>query len=156
MRNIQPNNIAALCLALIEQAEVGVKYQKAIVTNANILGHKLTSYGIDVVKLNNELFTKTHQLFVCFDEHTTNLIYERAIKYNITLNKRISKLYTGIRIGVQEITRYNYSESDLDNIAKLIYLLSCNEEKEDTIHNICTDLSHKKKPYFILDDIFMV
>lgn len=156
LRNIQPNNIAALCLALIEQAEVGVKYQKTIVTNANILGHKLTSYGIDVVKLNNELFTKTHQLFVCFDEHTTNLIYERAIKYNITLNKRISKLYTGIRIGVQEITRYNYSESDLDNIAKLIYLLSCNEEKEDTIHNICTDLSHKKKPYFILDDIFMV
>ena len=80
LRNIQPNNIAALCLALIEQAEVGVKYQKAIVTNANILGHKLTSYGIDVVKLNNELFTKTHQLFVCFDEHTTKFNIRKSYK----------------------------------------------------------------------------
>lgn len=155
LRNIQPNNIAALCLTLIEQIEVGKEYQNKIVENANKLGHKLVNYGLNVVHISTNKYTETHQLFIKFEKDITNMIYERALKYNITLNKRISQLYTGIRIGVQEITRYQYSDSDLNDVAKLIFLLSQLIANDKEISEICQRLSIKKQPHYILNDIFM-
>lgn len=155
LRNIQPNNIAALCLTLIEQIEVGKEYQSKIVENANNLGQKMSSYGLNVVCLAPNKYTETHQLFINFEEDITNMIYTRALEYNITLNKRISKLYTGIRIGVQEITRYQYSDSDLNDVAELIFLLSQKVLNDNKISKICQTLSAQKQPHYILNDIFM-
>lgn len=155
LRNIQPNNIAALCLALIELMETDYEYEKRIVETANLLGEKLERKNITVAKLNNNTYTNTHQLFLLFDEILTTIIYDRALKYNITLNKRVSNLYTGIRIGVQEISRFNYTESDLEQVAELLYYLQKSDEDEKTILQICNNLQLIKTPRFILDDIFM-
>ena len=156
LRNIQPNNIAALCLALIEQLETNFEYEKKIQDTANILGKKLEERNISVAKINAEKYTNTHQLFLLFNEQLTETIYKRALKYNITLNKRVSKLYTGIRIGVQEISRYNYTETDLDKVADLLYLLQKNDEDEKKIYQKCQCLQSLKAPCYILNDIFMV
>ncbi len=156
LRNIQPNNIAALCLALIEQIETNFEYEKQIQKTANLLGKKLEEKNISVAKIREDRYTDTHQLFLLFEEEITNMIYKRALKYNITLNKRVSKLFTGIRIGVQEITRYKYSEDNLQQVAELLYLLQKNEEEEEKIYKICHSLQSVKEPGYILDDIFMV
>lgn len=155
LRNIQPNNVAALCLALIEQKEQGRNYQNAIVRNANILGGFLKEFGISVVQPVDGVFTQTHQLFLEFDEITTERIYKNALHYNITLNKRISKLYTGIRLGVQEITRYNYTEDDLRKIALLIFLIAQPHLERERIRGLCLELSRKKNATYILEDLFM-
>lgn len=155
LRNIQPNNIAALCLSLIEQKEVGKKYQSSIVRNANLLGDYLEKNNISVVKSLDGSYTQTHQLFLEFDKSTTERIYNNARFYNITLNKRISKLYTGIRLGVQEITRYHYTEKDLEDTALLIFLISQPNLNNDKIMELCVRLGNKKNPSYILEDIFM-
>lgn len=155
LRNIQPNNVAALCLSLIEQKEVGNAYQKAIVQNANLLGRYLNEFGISVIKPLKNAFTQTHQLFLEFDEIVTERIYKNARYYNITLNKRIFKLYTGIRLGVQEITRYHYSKEDLQDIALLISLIAQKELNDDRIRGLCLKFSKKKSPSYIMDDLFM-
>lgn len=156
LRNIQPNNIAALCLALIEQKECGKKYQQMIVENANVLGQMLENLGITVVKPSNSFYTKTHQLFLQFDEQTTNRLYKNALYYNVTLNKRVSRLYTGIRLGTQEITRYGYTKEMLGDVAELIFLLSQATINDSAIQDICKFLASHKKPLYVLDDIFMV
>ena len=155
LRNIQPNNIASLCLALIEQQKCGREYQRSIVCNANKLGGYLEEEKIKVIHISPITYSKTHQLFLCFDEDTTDRIFSRALYHNITLNKRKSKLYTGIRIGVQEISRYVYTDSDLRAIAKLIHLLSDPNTSNKEILDICLYLRTKKDPMYILDDIFM-
>lgn len=156
LRNIQPNNVASLCLALIEQKEFGQIYQRLIVETANTLGALLQIREINVAQINSiNMFTDTHQLFLKFDIETTNSVYNRAVEHNITLNKRISKLYTGIRLGVQEIVRYNYSYNDLELVAELFYLLSIKNSKDSKIREITVYLSGKKEASFVLNDIFM-
>lgn len=156
LRNIQPNNIMALCLSLIEQKETGVEYQQKIVNNANTLGKYLNELGIDVVQPIKNTYSQTHQLFIKFNENDVDRIYRNALHYNITLNKRISQLYTGIRIGVQEITRYNYSDKDLRRIAELLYLISLDKLDDTKIRDLCADLRQQKIPHYILNDIFTV
>lgn len=155
LRNIQPNNIAALALALIEQEAVGVPYQKNIVSTANLLGNLLQNNGLNVLKAESEKFTHTHQLFIELTPDVLNRAFERAVKYGITLNKKNMKLFTGIRIGVQEIARYGYSIIELEKTAKLIRLICQEKEDCDAITTLCRELSAVKRPQFILDDLFM-
>lgn len=152
LRNVQPNNIASLCLALIEQCEFGEDYQFEIVNTANLLGMYLENYNVPVIKIAQNRYTETHQLFISYDEKHTDRIYSRARKYNITLNKKNMKMFSGIRLGVQEIARYKYSEKELENVAKLISLLSKDIEDVESIEKICSTLKTKKRPYYILDD----
>lgn len=73
--------------------------------------------------------------------------FDQCIKYNITLNKKNKPLYcgTGIRLGVQEITRYGWDKSDLDIVAKILFLIySKNINIKDVIDLINT-IKYKKE-----------
>lgn len=155
LRNIQPNNIFSLCLALIEQLRFGVDYQTNIINTANKLGAFLEHVGINLIKASDSKYTETHQLFLCCSDAELERVFKRAIKYNITLNKKNMKLFTGIRLGVQEISRYKYSDYDLNKVAELFSLLYLEYENETKIKSICDYLAQKKTPYYILDDIFV-
>lgn len=154
LRNIQPNNIAGLCLALIEQHSVGSEYQNKIIENANYLGSQLQKKGIKVRQIDDQVFSRTHQILLEFSPEITDLIYEHAKERFITLNKRKGNFHTGIRLGVQEITRYGYTHEDLSMVADLISLLS----KPDPGHmaqQIVSELQTKKIPSFVECGIFM-
>lgn len=155
LRNIQPNNIAALCLTLIEQIETDFEYERKIPLTANQLGEALELKGLSVARIHPDRYTDTHQLFINLPKEVTSKVYKRALKFNITLNKRVSRLYTGIRLGVQEITRYEYTSDDLCLLAELISLLTTDDEDENSIFHICNHLKTIKSPRFFLDDIFM-
>lgn len=154
LRNIQPNNIAGLCLALIEQQSVGLDYQTKIIDNANYLGHQLQKRGISVRKINDEVFSRTHQLVLEFTSEVTELIYEQARQNFVTLNKRNSRFHTGIRLGVQEVSRYGYTHEDMVLVAELISLLA-QTDKSDGIRKIVSQLQTKKLPSFVECGVFM-
>lgn len=154
LRNIQPNNIAGLCLALIEQQSVGLDYQTKIIDNANYLGLQLMKKGIKVRQISDKVFSRTHQLFLEFTPEVTDSIYELARQNFVTLNKRKSAFHTGIRLGVQEVTRYNYSREDFDLIAEMIFLFA-HSDSSDKIQQIVSKLQTKKMPSFVEYDTFM-
>lgn len=123
LRNTQPNHSASLLLALIEQEEYGYKYQKLVVDIANMLGSELSRQGFNVAKLNHKLFTSTHQLFLLMNEEEANSFFLTAKQYNVTLNKKHKKLFNndGIRIGTQQIARYNWNKPEIEILAQLLY-----------------------------------
>lgn len=152
LRNTQPNHSASLLLALIEQEECGYEYQKLIVHTANMLGAELTHLGFSLAKLDQEIFTCTHQLFLLMSEEETNDFYLTARQYNITLNKKHKKLFNndGIRIGTQQIARYNWNKSDIEVLAQLLYYIKVRNDTK--IKKIRSRLISRKIPHFTYED----
>ena len=172
LRNIQPNNIAALLLALLETELKGKEYQEKTIENANMLGAKLASCFestkcgnirlsdvMHMAKLPDGKYTSTHQLFIISDSEWAKRLYHNAAQYNVTLNQKNKPLFGdnqwGIRIGTQEITRYGWGEEDLDILAQLICLLALPEPDERTVNNLKAALLNKKTPKYMLEDYFM-
>lgn len=153
LRNTQPNHSASLLLALIEQEECGYEYQKLIVDIANMLGAELSHLGFNMAKLNREIFTSTHQLFLLMSEEEVDTFYLTAKQYNITLNKKHKKLFNnnGIRIGTQQIARYNWNKPEIEVLAQLLYSIKVHNYTE--IKKIRNILIAKKIPHFTYEDI---
>lgn len=156
LRNTQPNHIAALLLSLIEQQKYGYSYQKLIVETANLLGTELTNLGFKVAKLNNNKYTHTHQLFIIMNKTDADTFYKTAEKYNITLNKKHKRLFSndGIRIGTQQIARYNWDNNNIKILAKLLKAVENTNENEILYYR--NQLVNLKIPHFTFEDISII
>lgn len=152
LRNVQPNAIAGVLIALIEQERFGKQYQKTTIENANYLGEMLTRYGFIVAKLSPEVYTNTHQIFILTDERMKNNIVNNAHKYAVTLNGKEKRLFkgNGIRIGTQEVTLYGWSKEEMKITAELISALSETGVKDCKIIPLLNKLAHKKQRVFQL------
>lgn len=152
LRNVQPNAIAGVLIALIEQERFGKQYQKTTIENANYLGEMLTRYGFIVAKLSPEVYTNTHQIFILTDERMKNTIVNNAHKYAVTLNGKEKRLFkgNGIRIGTQEVTLYGWSKEEMKITAELISTLSETGVKDCKIIPLLNKLAHKKQRVFQL------
>jgi len=121
------HRMPALYGALREMQKYGKDYALQIVKNAQALGAELCNLGFNV--LAKDLgFTQSHQVLVDCGQpgagHEASVILEQA---NIILNKNIIpgegqsvKNPRGIRIGVQEMTRFGMKEAEMKQIAKFI------------------------------------
>lgn len=155
LRNVQPNNIASLLLALIELEQFGEQYEKKIIENANYLAKKLEEYDLNIAKINEQIYTNTHQIFIlCKNKEQMNLIYGNASKYGITLNTKTKPLFNGygIRLGVQEITRYGWEKDELDILAYIIYEIT--KENPQNIIDKINYLAKNKANRYVFDDLF--
>lgn len=157
LRNTQPNHIAALLLSLIEQEKFGVEYQSKVVSTANLLGQELENLNFHLAKLAPNKFTNTHQLFILMSKENVGRFYHNALKYNVTLNKKHKLLFTndGIRLGTQEIARYNWNHNDITLLAKLLYYLNIGDKAADKIKYIRKQLIARKIPHFTYDEIII-
>ena len=83
----------------------------------------------------------------------TNDFYQTAENYNITLNKKHKLLFAndGIRIGTQEIARYNWNSCNIKTLAKLLYAIK-NHNDEDILY-YRKQLIALKTPAFTFEDI---
>ncbi len=158
LRNTQPNHIAALLLSLIEQEHFGRMYQNKTINTANLLGSELEKLNFKLAKINHNTYTYTHQLFILMDEHEAEKYYIDAQKFNITLNKKHKKLfhYDGIRIGTQQISRYNWGNNEISQLAQLLFLLKNAEKNTEMILKLRASLISKKIPQFEYEDISIV
>ena len=90
LRNTQPNHIAALLLALIEQENLGKSYQTLTVKIANQLAEELSILGFNVAKLKSNKYTYTHQLFILMSQSGINSLTSPPAKTASPLSTRIA------------------------------------------------------------------
>lgn len=150
LRNTQMHQKISLLFALLESEYFGEDYSNLILNNARTLGNKLNEVGFDILNKSQGI-SKTHQIFFSCPFEEMNSFYENCDYYNISLNYKTKKLfnYSGIRIGVQEISRYNWHEEELNCITELLSLMRMpqvyqNKSKNQQIENIIELLVCKK------------
>lgn len=154
LRNTQINNIASVCLTMIELLKFGKEYSQTIVETANKLGYLLEQNGISVKKISKDKYTETHQIFISVEQKKLDLLYLKFKKNFITLNKRNTGYIKGFRLGTQEIARYELV-NHLEELATLISGIINDTLTDDEIQKIVLQLSKYKNDNFYINDIFM-
>ncbi len=125
LRHSQMHQKISLLFSMIEFEKFGKEYMSHMVHCSNYLGQKLRSFGFDIADFNGHI-SKTHQIFIRTEKELMDRIYDNAYKCKVTLNKKTKKLFNGfgIRLGTQEIARYDWNDNALDIVAEIIYKLS--------------------------------
>ena len=157
LRNTQPNHIAALLMCLIEQEEYGKTYQSHTIKLANFLGEALSKYNFRLARTDSNTYTNTHQLFILMSADETENYYINAQKFNVTLNTKHKKLFgnDGIRLGTQQISRYNWTDHEVSKLAKLLYMIKNPADHHEQIIQLRKYLIEKKIPHFEYENIII-
>ena len=127
LSNHHLHRIPPLYFALKEMEEFGKDYVSQTIKNAQTLARELNNFGFDVLGKGRG-FTESHQVVVNVEKQGRGDIVARKLEEaNIILNKNIIPddkedpgNPRGIRIGVQEMTRFGMKENEMAAIAKLI------------------------------------
>lgn len=153
IRHTQMHQKVSLLFALVEFENFGNAYQEHIVELSNFLGKQLCARGFKIAEFDGK-YSATHEVFIKTDAETMNRIFDRSIQYGITLNKKKKKLFDGygIRLGTQEIARYNWPKESMEDVAEIIYEISKVESNEDKIRSMLGRLP-KKEIQFSFDDV---
>ena len=149
LRNTQTHQVISLLHCLIEMKYYGREYQYNTIKTANFLGGELQNRGINVV-CKNGIFTKSHQLFLEMTEEDMYTMFHNASKYAITLNTKKKPLFKGgygIRLGLQEISRYNWNNKAISTVADILYAISKKDYPERIIYRMIEALPIKKIHY---------
>jgi glycine/serine hydroxymethyltransferase len=126
LRNTQMHQVISLLFCLIEFEYFGKEYQSNIVRISNVLAKYLEDIGFTIAKKSN-IYSTTHQVFIECSVEKMDVIYSNAITAGVTLNTKKKALFHGgygIRLGTQEIARYQWDDSVLAVIAEIVHLLS--------------------------------
>jgi len=150
LRNVHFHHILSLSLVLMEIEKFGRIYAENIVKNANYLGKCLEELGFDVIKGRTGLYTNTHQIFLPMSRKETDSFSNSCQKFGISLNARYKKLYrgSGIRIGVQEVTRYGWGNPEMEKIANILHALRGGTCNENSIKNDILSLANHKEIHY--------
>ncbi|MFA7171227.1 MAG: serine hydroxymethyltransferase [Candidatus Paceibacterota bacterium] len=127
LSNHHLHRIPPLYLSLREMQEFGDAYADQIIKNAQALAKALDTVGFDVL-YKDRGFTQSHQVVVNVEKQGGgDPIAKKLEETNIILNKNIIPGDTdnpnkpkGLRIGVQEMTRFGMKEKEMEEIARLI------------------------------------
>jgi glycine/serine hydroxymethyltransferase len=116
----------AMLAATIEMNAFKNDYQKQVLANARAFAKSLSTQGIPVEGGEAEGYTRTHQVVIRVQGFgDAKEIASRLESNNIITNYQAlpgdATFYhpSGIRMGVQEMTRYGMKEADFDNLARL-------------------------------------
>lgn len=146
LRNIQTHQVISLLHTMIEMKYFGKDYQENTIKIGNVLGNELKKYGFNIVSRNG-IYTQTHQLFLEMPKNDMEIMFNNAIKEGITLNTKKKPLFHGgygIRLGLQEISRYKWNDNALEIIAEILYLISHKEYDKNNVRNLINKLPPKK------------
>lgn len=154
-RHSQMHQKVSLLFALIEFEKYGSAYMSHMVHCSNYLGQKLEEKGYNISRIHNQI-SHTHQIFMKTSMEEMERIYHNAYKYEVTLNKKEKRLFDGygIRLGTQEIARYDWNDEALDQVAEILYALSDNNIDTRMVQEMIHTLPDKKIAYtFAKEDI---
>jgi len=122
------HHMAALAISLAEHIEFGRQYAEQIVKNAKTLAEELHALGFKVLGEKNG-FTKSHTVLVdVVAQGGGRKVAEDLEKANIICNYNLlpyddpkkPRNPSGIRLGVQELTRLGMKEGEMKHVAELI------------------------------------
>lgn len=125
LRHSQMHQKICLLFSLLEFEKYGTAYMSHMVHCSNYLGNKLRELGYDIADVHGRI-SETHQIFIRCSKEEMDTIYDNAYKCEVTLNKKHKALFYGygIRLGTQEIARYDWNDDALDTIATIVHMLS--------------------------------
>jgi len=121
------DTLVALAIATYEMMEFGQEYARQTIANAKVLGAKLFEMGLKVQAAEFG-FTQSHQLAIDVSEFGGGDEVARHLKdNNIILNMNLLPFEAldqvsnpaGVRLGVQEMTRFGMKEPEMEIIARL-------------------------------------
>jgi len=120
------HTIPGLLVAIREMKAYGASYATQIVLNAKALGRALSDEGISV-EAKEFGFTETHQIALKVSRYgPAKQVAQQLAENNIILNYNLlpgdqdAKNPSGLRIGVQELTRLGMKETEMGEIAVLM------------------------------------
>ena len=124
------HHMAAKAITFAEALEFGKDYAKQVIKNAKALGEYLNGFGFKVLG-EKRGFTKSHQIAVNVLDYSDGGKVEIDLeKANIIVNRQLipgdikaGRNYFhpgGIRLGVSELTRLGYVQSDMQDVAQFI------------------------------------
>lgn len=153
LRNVQFHHILSLSLVLMELEVFGYEYGSNIVRNANYLGQCLEQKGFEVVKKDNDRYTSTHQLFLPMSIGCLENFMKHCREFGISLNARYKRLYhgQGIRIGVQEVTRYGWGKEEMSEIADILAMLHRADIDSKELENRISLLTNHREIHYTFD-----
>lgn len=95
-----------------------------MIINSNFLGNRLKELGLNVINRQG-IYSQTHQLFIHMPKAERDSFFKTANQLGISLNKKDKKLFngSGIRIGVQEVTRFGWGVKEMDVIAEILFIV---------------------------------
>ncbi len=120
------HHVAGLAVTLAEMLQFGKAYAAQTLTNAKVLAQCLYEEGLDVL-CEHKGFTESHQIAInAFKYGGGAAVAQKLEQANIIINKNLlpsdkdPDKPTGIRLGVQELTRIGMRQSEMREIASLI------------------------------------
>ena len=120
------HHVAGLAVSLVEMLEFGEAYAAQTVANAKTLAQSLYEAGFDVL-CEHKGFTASHQIVIDVSNFGGGAAVAENLEFaNIIINKNLlpsdsdPDKPTGIRLGVQELTRIGMKQSEMKEIAALI------------------------------------
>ncbi len=120
------HTLPALLIAIREMQEHAAAYAGQIVANAQALGHALDAAGVPV-EARDFGYTKSHQIAVNVADHGGGVevalrleASDIIVNYNMLPNDTDPRNPSGLRIGVQEMTRYGMREPEMQRLAELM------------------------------------
>ncbi len=120
------HTLPALLIATREMREHGKTYAKAIIANAQALGAALDSLGVPV-EAKEFGYTKSHQIAVNVTAFGGGLEVAKKLEaaniivnYNMLPGDTDPRSPSGLRIGVQEMTRFGMDTAAMGELAQLM------------------------------------
>jgi glycine hydroxymethyltransferase len=120
------HTLPALLVAIREMQLHGTTYASQIVANAQALGAALEAEGI-AVEAREFGYTRSHQIAVNVSNYGGGVAVAQRLEacdiivnYNLLPRDTDARSPSGLRIGVQEMTRYGMNEPEMHRLAELM------------------------------------
>jgi len=127
LSNHHLGTLVGMLIATLEMNAFKDEYQRAVTMNAKAFAWHLDKHGIRVEGDKESGFTSTHQVIIRISEHgdgkdVSSRLEDNNILTNFQALPDDENFYhpSGIRIGVQEMTRFGMREDDFDTLAGYI------------------------------------
>ena len=141
------HSLPALLVAIREMRQHAVAYAAQIVQNAKALGRALEDEGIRV-EARDFGYTESHQIAVNVAAYGGGAAVAQRLEANdIIVNYNMLPLDTsarnpsGLRIGVQEMTRYGMREGDIQRLAALLSDAIKGKQVQEPVHALRAEFS---------------
>lgn len=153
LRHSQMHQKVSLLFALVEFEKYGTAYMSHMVHCSNYLGARLRDMGHDIAEIDGKI-SATHQIFMRCSQEKMDTIYENAFRCEVTLNKKHKDLFNGygIRLGTQEIARYDWDDEALDIIAEVVDMLSIKDVDSRAVRKLIDSLPPRTIHYAFSGD----
>lgn len=151
MSNHHLHHVAAKGIAGAEMIAFGKDYVTQILKNAKAFASTLCEQGLGVLA-EHKGFTESHQVLIDFKEPIGKWAAQTLEKANIITNKNLmpwdpqenSDNPSGMRLGVQEMTRVGMRESEMKHIAELFRKVIVDKKDPEKIKQ---DVAEFRKGY---------